>query len=70
VSDLAEPLMSPEPPPTERRPTPLARWVAYRRRRIEAEIELSRNSRVPTWALAVLLVVCVAGWVGFVAIAG
>jgi hypothetical protein len=56
---------APEPPRS-----PFARWVAYRRRRIDAELERDRESRVPTWAMAVFLVVFVAAWITFVALLG
>jgi hypothetical protein len=52
------------------RPAPLARWVAYRRGRIQAVVERDRDSRIPTWALAAALVVFLAVWAGFVALAG
>jgi hypothetical protein len=52
------------------RRSPFARWVSYRRRRIEAQVERGRESRIPTWALAVFLVVFMAGWIAFVALAG
>jgi hypothetical protein len=54
----------------EGRTTPLDRWVAYRRRRIQESIDRDRDSRIPTWALALLLVLFVAAWVGFVAVFG
>jgi hypothetical protein len=52
------------------RSSPFATWVAYRRRRLAAELEAGRASRIPTWALAVFLVVFVTAWVAFVALAG
>jgi hypothetical protein len=53
----------------DRRP-PLARWVTYRRERIRAEIARDRDSRIPTWALALALVVFVAAWAAFVIVVG
>jgi hypothetical protein len=58
-----------EQAPPRRRP-PLARWVEYRRARVEAELERSRNSRVPTWAMALFLGVFVAAWIAYVALVG
>jgi hypothetical protein len=57
-------------PAPEPRPTPLERWVAYRRTRIEAEVERGRNSRVPTWAMALFLVLFAAAWIGYIALVG
>jgi hypothetical protein len=62
--------VSTHPTAPEPRRSPFARWVAYRRRRIDAELERDRESHVPTWALAVFLVVFVAAWITFVALLG
>jgi hypothetical protein len=44
--------------------------VAYRRGRVQAELERSRNSRVPTWAMALFLILFVAAWIGYIALVG
>jgi hypothetical protein len=46
-------------------------WVLRRRRKIREEIERNRRGEytVPTWLLAVLLVVVVAGWVLWIVLA-
>ena len=59
-----------DPPSAPRRPPPLARWVAYRRQRIAAELRRAPDSRVPTWAMALFLVVFVAAWVAFIVVVG
>lgn len=43
----------------------LGRWAEKRRNRIAAELERNRRGeyKVPTWVLAVILVVFVTGWV-------
>jgi hypothetical protein len=43
-------------------------WLVRRRRRIREEIERSRRGEytIPTWALAVMLVVFVAAWAALV----
>jgi hypothetical protein len=45
-------------------PGMFAGWVYRRRERIRAEVERNRsgNPAVPTWVLAVILVVIVVGW--------
>jgi hypothetical protein len=62
--------MTHQPAPDDRRFTPAESWVARRRRKIREEIERNRRGEaaVPTWLLAVLLVVVVVGWVLFVAL--
>jgi hypothetical protein len=60
---------TPQVPDTPRQ-SPMAWWVGYRRARIDAEWERTRNSRVPTWALALFLVVFVAAWVAYIALVG
>jgi type VI protein secretion system component VasF len=52
------------------RRSPWAWWVGYRRERIEAELERTRRSRVPTWAMALFLVVFVAAWIAYIALVG
>jgi type VI protein secretion system component VasF len=56
--------------PAAPRQSPMAWWVGYRRARIDAELERTRSSRVPTWAMALFLVVFVAAWLGYIALAG
>jgi hypothetical protein len=55
-------------PPQRRR---LPAFVYYRLDRIRAEVERNRRGEyvVPTWVLALTLVVLVAGWVLLVALA-
>jgi hypothetical protein len=60
--------------PTEPRPEPrriLPAFVYHRRDRIRAEVERNRRGEyvVPTWVLALILVLFVAGWVLLVALA-
>ena len=45
-------------------PGMFAGWVHRRRERIRAEIERNRSGKsfIPTWVLAVILVVVVVGW--------
>jgi hypothetical protein len=62
--------VSTDPATPEGSRSPFARWVAYRRRRIQAELSGDRESRVPTWALVVFLVVFVTAWITFVAVLG
>ncbi|WP_089157905.1 hypothetical protein [Micromonospora sp. NBS 11-29] len=47
-------------------------WIDRRREKIRAEVERNRRGehRVPTWVLAVVLVVIVVGWLSFVFLAG
>ena len=47
---------------------PRERWLDRRRRRIREEIARNRRGEaaVPTWLLAVLLVVVLGGWILFV----
>ena len=47
---------------------PSERWLDRRRRRIREEIARNRRGEaaVPTWLLAVLLVVVLGGWILFV----
>jgi hypothetical protein len=44
-------------------------WIRRRRDKVAAEIERNRRGeyKVPTWALALLLLVLVAGWVAVIA---
>lgn len=43
----------------------VGRWASKRRAKIHAELERNRNKdyKIPTWVLAVVLVVVVVGWV-------
>ncbi|MGC4891141.1 hypothetical protein [Micromonospora sp. DT227] len=47
-------------------------WIDRRREKIRAEIERNRRGdhKVPTWAMAVALVVIVAAWVGLIVFFG
>jgi hypothetical protein len=56
-------------PPPSRRP-PLAQWAALRRERVAAELRQTGDSRVPTWAMALFLVVFVAAWVTYIVVVG
>lgn len=53
----------PESPQPRRQIWPA--WIYHRRDRIRAEVERNRRGEyvVPTWVLAVLLVLVVGGWV-------
>jgi len=61
-----EPADEPPDEPEDEPRTPIGRWVAYRRRLIQADVQRSADSRIPTWAMAVFLVVFIAAWVAFV----
>ncbi len=69
MSDPTNPRQPSEPPRPERRFFPA--FVYDRRERIRAEIERNRRGEhvVPTWVLALILVLFVAGWVLLVALA-
>ncbi|GGR75880.1 hypothetical protein GCM10010169_19980 [Micromonospora fulviviridis] len=47
-------------------------WIERRREKIRTEIERNRRGEyaVPTWVLAVALVVIVAAWLGLIFLAG
>ncbi|HEY3009123.1 MAG TPA: hypothetical protein VGJ63_13815 [Micromonosporaceae bacterium] len=61
---MSDPLI-PEHDPVERDPTEVRRgWVNKRRENVVAEIQRNRRGeyRVPTWVLALTLVLLVGGW--------
>lgn len=45
-------------------------WMQRRREKIYQEIQANRRGEytVPTWVLAVILVLIVAGWIGFIVV--
>ncbi|TDC58247.1 hypothetical protein E1258_20910 [Micromonospora sp. KC207] len=60
-----------EPPGRERGGTEKPNWIDRRREKIRAEVERNRRGEytVPTWVLAVALLVIVGGWLALIFLA-
>jgi type VI protein secretion system component VasF len=69
---MAQPVDDPEDAHAYTRREIRESWARRRRRKIREEIERNRRgeAKIPTWVLAVVLLVVVVGWIAWIVLLG